>query len=69
MTIKTTAVDQEDAQTVPRLIRLRDIDRTVSRSDWPEVGARYSRIFARVGAADAPPVELAEHAGVGYGRS
>ena len=41
---------------------------------WPEVGARYARIFARVGATDARPVERvervepAERAEAGYGR-
>ena len=34
---------------------------------WPEVGARYARIFSRVGATDAQPVELAERAEVGFG--
>jgi glycosyltransferase involved in cell wall biosynthesis len=39
---------------------------------WPEVGARYARIFSRLGAVAAPPVkrdERAEHAEVGYGRA
>ena len=36
---------------------------------WPEVGARYARIFSRVGATQDRPVELAERAEVGYGRS
>jgi glycosyltransferase involved in cell wall biosynthesis len=36
---------------------------------WPEVGARYARIFSRVGAAQDRPQRRAEHAGVGYGRS
>jgi hypothetical protein len=36
---------------------------------WPEVGARYARIFSRVGAAEPRPAELAERAEVGYGRS
>jgi glycosyltransferase involved in cell wall biosynthesis len=36
---------------------------------WPEVGDRYARIFSRVGAAGAEPVELAERAEVGFGRS
>jgi glycosyltransferase involved in cell wall biosynthesis len=39
---------------------------------WPEVGARYARIFSRVGAAEARPVESSERAPlaeVGYGRS
>jgi glycosyltransferase involved in cell wall biosynthesis len=35
---------------------------------WPEVGARYARIFSRVGATQGRPVELAERAEVGYGR-
>jgi glycosyltransferase involved in cell wall biosynthesis len=34
---------------------------------WPEVGARYSGIFSRVGAAQDRPVELTERAEVGYG--
>jgi glycosyltransferase involved in cell wall biosynthesis len=34
---------------------------------WPEVGAQYARIFSRVGATDAEPVELAERAEVGFG--
>jgi hypothetical protein len=36
---------------------------------WPEVGARYSRIFSRVGVAETRPVEFAERAEVGLGRS
>jgi glycosyltransferase involved in cell wall biosynthesis len=36
---------------------------------WPEVGARYSGIFSRVGAARARPQTHAEHAGVSYGRA
>jgi len=42
---------------------------------WPEVGVQYSRIFSRVGATDAQPVERVqqaepvERAEVGYGRS
>jgi glycosyltransferase involved in cell wall biosynthesis len=36
---------------------------------WPEVGARYSRIFSRVGATQDRPVELADRAEAGYGRS
>jgi glycosyltransferase involved in cell wall biosynthesis len=36
---------------------------------WPEVGARYVRIFSRVGAAETRPIESASHAEVGYGRS
>jgi glycosyltransferase involved in cell wall biosynthesis len=36
---------------------------------WPEVGARYVRIFARVGAAETRPIGLAERSEVGYGRS
>ena len=36
---------------------------------WPEVGARYARIFASVGATQDRPVELAERSEVGYGRS
>jgi Glycosyltransferase len=39
---------------------------------WPEVGARYARIFSRVGAAETRPVESAERASRaegGYGRS
>jgi len=36
---------------------------------WPEVGALYAGIFSRVGAAEARPVEPAERAEVGYGRS
>ena len=36
---------------------------------WPEIGARYARIFSRVGATQDRPVELAEGAEVGYGRS
>jgi hypothetical protein len=36
---------------------------------WPEVGARYARIFSRVGAIQDRPQRLAEHAGVSYGRA
>ena len=36
---------------------------------WPEVGDRYSRIFSRVGATEARPVELAERAEAGLGWS
>jgi glycosyltransferase involved in cell wall biosynthesis len=36
---------------------------------WSEVGAQYARIFSRVGAVEARPVERAEHAGMSYGRS
>jgi glycosyltransferase involved in cell wall biosynthesis len=36
---------------------------------WPEVGARYARIFSRVGAARVRPQTHAEHAGVSYGRA
>jgi glycosyltransferase involved in cell wall biosynthesis len=36
---------------------------------WPEVGARYARIFSRVGTTQDRPVELVERAEVGYGRS
>jgi glycosyltransferase involved in cell wall biosynthesis len=36
---------------------------------WPEVGARYARIFSRVGATQDRPPRRAEHAGAGYGRS
>lgn len=36
---------------------------------WPEVGARYARIFSCVGATQDRPVERAERAEVGYGRS
>jgi hypothetical protein len=36
---------------------------------WPEVGARYVRIFSRVGAAETRPIELAERSEVGYGGS
>jgi glycosyltransferase involved in cell wall biosynthesis len=36
---------------------------------WPEVGARYARIFSRVGAAETRPQRHAEHAGVSDGRS
>jgi len=36
---------------------------------WPEVGARYSRIFSRVGATQDRPIESAERSKVGYGRS
>jgi len=39
---------------------------------WPEVGARYARIFSRVGGVETRPVEgveLAPRAEVGYGRS
>jgi glycosyltransferase involved in cell wall biosynthesis len=49
--------------------RAYDFSRTMI---WPEVGARYARIFSRVGAAEARPVESAERASraeVGYGRS
>jgi glycosyltransferase involved in cell wall biosynthesis len=35
---------------------------------WPEVGARYSGIFSRVGAAQARPQTHAEQVEVGYGR-
>jgi hypothetical protein len=33
MTIKKTAVHDEDAEKVPQLVRLRDTDQTVSSSD------------------------------------
>jgi glycosyltransferase involved in cell wall biosynthesis len=46
--------------------RAYDFSRTMI---WPEVGARYARIFSRVGATQARPQTRAEHAGVGYGRS
>jgi glycosyltransferase involved in cell wall biosynthesis len=46
--------------------RAYDFSRTMI---WPEVGARYARIFSRVGATQDRPVELAERAEVGYGRS
>jgi glycosyltransferase involved in cell wall biosynthesis len=46
--------------------RAYDFSRTMI---WPEVGARYARIFYRVGATQDRPVELAERAEVGYGRS
>jgi len=36
---------------------------------WPEVGARYARIFSRVGAAETRPQRHAAHAGVSDGRS
>ena len=36
---------------------------------WPEVGARYARIFSRVGTAETRPVEPAERAELSYGRS
>jgi glycosyltransferase involved in cell wall biosynthesis len=46
--------------------RAYDFSRTMI---WPEVGALYAGIFSRVGAAEARPVEPAERAEVGYGRS
>jgi glycosyltransferase involved in cell wall biosynthesis len=49
--------------------RAYDFSRTMI---WPEVGAQYSRIFSRVGAARTRPVESAELASsavVGYGRA
>jgi glycosyltransferase involved in cell wall biosynthesis len=36
---------------------------------WPVVGARYARIFSRVGAAETRPQRHAAHAGVSDGRS
>ncbi len=36
---------------------------------WPEVGARYARIFSRIGAAAPRLVESAQRAEVGYGRA
>jgi glycosyltransferase involved in cell wall biosynthesis len=46
--------------------RAYDFSRTMI---WPEVGAQYSRIFSRVGAVETRPVEFAERAEAGFGRS
>jgi glycosyltransferase involved in cell wall biosynthesis len=46
--------------------RAYDFSRTMI---WPEVGAQYSRIFSRVGATDARPVESTERAEAVHGRS
>ncbi len=49
--------------------RAYDFSRTMI---WPEVGARYARIFSGAGVAETRPaerIELTERAEVGYGRS